>query len=78
MSAFIAEGLAAVIAASTTLPVGWWLGSRRRSAREQALADEVQSLREAKAALTSRYAAILQRFAHTASGLIQQQYRGGP
>lgn len=37
MSALLLGALAVLVTASVTLPVGWWLGSRRRSAREAAL-----------------------------------------
>ncbi len=70
--------LVVLLTSGAALPLGWWLGSRRRSEREAALAEQVASLQKQRGALTDQYRAIVHNFAQAATNVIRQQHRRQP
>ncbi|MGH8902649.1 MAG: hypothetical protein ACRDYA_13475, partial [Egibacteraceae bacterium] len=62
--------------ASTTLPLGWWLGARRQSAREVALKSQLDALHEKQETVYWQYAGILDAFVNTATDMFRRTQRG--
>lgn len=80
MSLLLVGALAVLVTASVTLPLGWWLGHRRRSLREATLeaklasAHHVLDVQNTAAATVAKHAMqAMSDLVHTSVHLLREQ-----